>query len=167
MLHRWQAILCHRFCYEINKHTNIHSFTPRTLHISHKSHSQIETSKTLNNSHLSIRNINDPINSSYHNDITPILTSNDTNEPSGDRIYATPIAYTPLKPHIFYRRLYFHFIVSFSLYYHWRYSLGLCDSRNRQRQSPSTLWPLYDYVTLFHCIHMSLLDPSIPYARLY
>ena len=106
-LEKMEIVMAH--CYEIDKHTYIHSFTPHILHISHKSHSQIETSKTHNNSHLSIRNINDPINSSYHNDITPILTSNDTDEPLGDCIYATPIAYTPLKPHICYRGLYFLF----------------------------------------------------------
>ena len=99
-----------RNCYEIDKHIDIHSFTPRTLHISHKSHSQIETSKTLNNSHLSTRNINDPINSSYHNDITPIPTSNNTNELLGDRIYAAPISYTPPKRHICYRGLCFLFL---------------------------------------------------------
>ena len=106
------------WCYEIDKHTDTYPFIPRTLHISHKSHSQIKTPKTLNISHPSIQIINDPINSSYHNDITPIPTSNDTHEPVGDRIYATPITYTPSKPHICYRGLYFHFIISFLLCYH-------------------------------------------------
>ena len=83
-------------------------------------------------------------------------------------------AYMPLRSHIHHRsRIYaigdfiFYLIVSFSLYYHWRYSLGLYDSTNRQRQSPRTLWLLYDYVTLFRCIHMTFLDPSTPYVRLY
>ena len=97
----------------ISKPTSTHSYH-RTLHISHESHSQIETSKTLKNSHLSTRNINESINSSYYNDITPIPTPNDTNESLGDRIYAAPISYTPSKPHICYRGLYFlffHFII--------------------------------------------------------
>ena len=106
-----------RNCYEIDKHIDIHSFTPRTLHISHKSHSQIETSKTLNNSHLSIQIINDPINSSYYNHITPIPTLNDTNKLLGDCIYATPTAYTPSKLHICYRGLYIYFFI-LSFHFH-------------------------------------------------
>ena len=112
-----RSFLCHlspcfsmgcssNFCYEINKHTEIYSFISSTLCITHKSHSQT-TSKTRNNSHLSTRNINNSINSSYHDDITPIPTSNDTNDLLGDHIYAAPIAYTPSKLHICYRGLYF------------------------------------------------------------
>ena len=149
-----QVIIQCRGCYEIDKHTNIYSFTPHTLRIAHKSHSQTETSKTRNNSHLSTRNINDSINSSYHDDIRPIPTSNDTNKSLGDRIYA-------IGDYIFY------FIILFSLYYHWCCRLGLYNSTNHHRHSPRTLWPLYDHVTLFRCIHMTLLDPSISYVRLY
>ena len=103
-------------CYEIDKHTDIYSFTPHKLRIAHKSHSQTETSKTSNNSNLSTRNINDSINSSYHDDIRPIPTLNDTNKSLGDCIYAAPIAYTPSKPHICYRELYF-------LFYHFIFTL--------------------------------------------
>ena len=103
-------------CYEIDKHTDIHPFIPSyTLHLSQISFSD-RNIQNPQNSHLSTRNINDSINSSYYNDITPIPTPNDTNKSLGDRIYAAPISCTPSKLHICYRGLYF-------LFYHFIFTL--------------------------------------------
>ena len=54
-----------KICYEIDKHTDIYSFTSSTLRIAHKPHSQTETSKICNNSYLSTQNINNSIHSKH------------------------------------------------------------------------------------------------------